>query len=122
MAKRMFDIPVVWMMAGTEHVEAETLPEALRIILEGPARPLPDNGWFISGSYEVEDTTTILEANGITSPLSVTETKLLVQELNIRFSKIYGTPNQELSSITNEELLEHLCVFRGEKVEIVQNG
>ena len=39
MAKRMFDIPVVWMMAGTEHVEAETLPEALRIILKGPARP-----------------------------------------------------------------------------------
>lgn len=119
MIKRTFDIPVVWMMAGTEHVEAETLPEALRIILEGPARPLPVDGQFISGSYEVEDTSRILEANGITPPLSVTETKLLVQELNIRFSKIYGTPNHELSSITNEELLEHLRVFRGEKVETV---
>ena len=114
MGKRIFDIPVTWMMAGTEHVEADTLPEALRTILEGPARSLPANARYISDSFQVGDTTDIMEANGIEIPLTITETDALVRELDIRFAKIKGMPDHMLAAVSSDALIEHLRIFRGE--------
>ncbi len=48
----IFNIPVVWMMAGTARVEANTLEEAEKKML-GPDTGLPD-GEYITDSIELD--------------------------------------------------------------------
>jgi hypothetical protein len=49
--KRTFQIPVVWTMSGVMLVEADDLDEAIRSADENP---LPMNGDYLEGSFEVQ--------------------------------------------------------------------
>jgi hypothetical protein len=46
-----YKIPVYWTMAGTMHVEADSLKEAIRKSID--VLPLPD-GDYVDGSFTVE--------------------------------------------------------------------
>lgn len=50
---KRFKIPVVWQMYGHVFVEAETLDEAFDIALSDRVG-LPDNGEYISASFEID--------------------------------------------------------------------
>lgn len=48
-------IPVVWSMVGVVKVEADTLSDAIKIAEDSDCViPLPDNGYFLDGSWEVD--------------------------------------------------------------------
>ena len=52
---KQWEIPVVWTMMGTIKVEAETLSEAIEIARDERGEiPIPDNGEFLDGSWEVD--------------------------------------------------------------------
>lgn len=63
MSKRIFDIPVTFQMWGVEHIEAETLQEAIDIAKSG-TRPLPTDRGYINDSYAIDDEA-LLEANDV---------------------------------------------------------
>jgi len=46
-----YKVPVVWQMYGYVEVEADSLAEAIH---EAEDAPLPDNGEYIEGSFEVD--------------------------------------------------------------------
>ena len=50
---KTYKIGVVWQMYGTVEVEANNLEEAIHI-LHSTDVPLPDNGEYIEGSFEVD--------------------------------------------------------------------
>ena len=50
---KTYNIGVVWQMYGTVEVEANNLEEAIHI-LHSTDVPLPDNGEYIEGSFEVD--------------------------------------------------------------------
>ena len=50
---KTYKIGVVWQMYGTVEVEANNLEEAIHI-LHSTDVPLPDNGEYIDGSFEVD--------------------------------------------------------------------
>ena len=49
---KTYKIPVVWQMHGYVEVEADSLSEAIR---EAQAAPLPEDGSYIEGSFEVDE-------------------------------------------------------------------
>ena len=51
---KTFKIPVVWQMMGTVEVQAESLDEAVKKVLDD-STPLPDDGDYIEGSFEVDE-------------------------------------------------------------------
>lgn len=52
---KTWKIPVVWQEMGVITVEADTLIEAIEIAKDDEGViPLPDNGSFIDGSWEVD--------------------------------------------------------------------
>lgn len=52
---KQWKIPVAWTMIGTVEVEADTLAEAIEIARDKRGKiPIPDNGEFLSGSWEVD--------------------------------------------------------------------
>ena len=50
---KTYKIGVVWQMYGTVDVKANNLEEAIHI-LHSTDVPLPDNGEYIDGSFEVD--------------------------------------------------------------------
>ena len=50
---KTYKIGVVWQMYGTVEVEANNLEEAIHI-LHSTDVPLPENGEYIEGSFEVD--------------------------------------------------------------------
>ena len=50
---KTYKIGVVWQMYGTVEVEANNLEEAIHI-LHSTDVPLPDNGEYIEGSFEID--------------------------------------------------------------------
>lgn len=50
---KTYKIGVVWQMYGTVEVEANNLEEAIHIVHSTDV-PLPDNGEYIEGSFEVD--------------------------------------------------------------------
>ena len=50
---KIYKIGVVWQMYGTVEVEANNLEEAIHI-LHSTDVPLPDNGEYIDGSFEID--------------------------------------------------------------------
>ena len=48
---KTYKIPVFWHMIATVEVEAESLDEAMQIVENNP---LPDNGEYLGGSFEVD--------------------------------------------------------------------
>lgn len=47
-------IPVLWEMASTIKIEANSLEEAIQIARDDENKlPLPENGYYIDGSWEV---------------------------------------------------------------------
>ena len=50
---KIYKIGVVWQMYGTVEVDANNLEEAIHI-LHSTDVPLPDNGEYIDGSFEVD--------------------------------------------------------------------
>ena len=50
---KTYKIGVVWQMYGTVEVEANNLEDAIHI-LHSTDVPLPDNGEYIEGSFEVD--------------------------------------------------------------------
>lgn len=54
---KTWKIPVCWTMMGTVSVEADTLEEAIEIARDDEGViPIPDNGDFLDGSWEVDCT------------------------------------------------------------------
>ena len=51
---KTWKIPVVWQMMGTVTVEANTLEEAMFIAENDDSIPLPNNGDFLDGSWELD--------------------------------------------------------------------
>ena len=52
---KTWKIPVVWQEMGVVKVEANTLAEAIEIARDDDgAIPIPDNGSFLDGSWEVD--------------------------------------------------------------------
>ena len=47
---KTYKIPVVWQMYGYVEVEAESMVEATLVAMDAP---LPDNGDYVDGSFEV---------------------------------------------------------------------
>ena len=52
--KKKFIIPVVWQMIGTITVEADSLEDAIEEAL-GDGTPLPTNGSYVEGSFDVDE-------------------------------------------------------------------
>ena len=50
---KTYKIGVVWQMYGTVEVEANNLEQAIHI-LHSTDVPLPDNGEYIDGSFEID--------------------------------------------------------------------
>ena len=50
---KTYKIGVVWQMYGTVEVEANNLEQAIHI-LHSTDVPLPDNGEYIEGSFEID--------------------------------------------------------------------
>ena len=50
---KTYKIGVVWQMYGTVEVEANNLEEAIHI-LHSTDVPLPENGEYIEGSFEID--------------------------------------------------------------------
>ena len=50
---KIYKIGVVWQMYGTVEVDANNLEEAIHI-LHSTDVPLPDNGEYIDGSFEID--------------------------------------------------------------------
>ena len=50
---KTYKIGVVWQMYGNVEVEANSLAEAIHIVHSTDV-PLPDNGEYIEGSFEVD--------------------------------------------------------------------
>ena len=50
---KTYNIGVVWQMYGTVEVEANNLEEAIHI-LHSTDVPLPENGEYIEGSFEID--------------------------------------------------------------------
>ena len=50
---KTYKIGVVWQMYGTVEIEANNLEQAIHI-LHSTDVPLPDNGEYIEGSFEVD--------------------------------------------------------------------
>ena len=54
---KTWKIPVCWTMMGTVCVEADTLEEAIELARDDAGViPIPDNGNFLDGSWEVDCT------------------------------------------------------------------
>lgn len=52
---KTWKIPVCWTMMGTVKVEANTLAEAIKIAKDDDGViPIPDDGTFLDGSWEVD--------------------------------------------------------------------
>lgn len=52
---KTWKIPVSWTMVGVVTVEADTLDKAIEIAQDDEGIiPLPDNGTFLDGSWEVD--------------------------------------------------------------------
>ncbi len=52
---KTWKIPVCWTMMGVVTVEADTLDKAIEIAQDDEGIiPLPDNGTFLDGSWEVD--------------------------------------------------------------------
>lgn len=52
---KTWKIPVCWTMMGVVTVEADTLDKAIKIAQDDEGIiPLPDNGTFLDGSWEVD--------------------------------------------------------------------
>lgn len=52
---KTWKIPVSWIMVGVVTVEADTLDKAIEIAQDDEGIiPLPDNGTFLDGSWEVD--------------------------------------------------------------------
>jgi len=49
---KTYKIPVVWQMYGYVEVEAESMVEATLVAMDAP---LPDNGDYVDGSFEVDE-------------------------------------------------------------------
>ena len=49
---KTYRVPVVWQMYGYVEVEADSVSEAIQAAM---AAPLPDDGSYIEGSFEVDD-------------------------------------------------------------------
>lgn len=115
--KRTFDIPVTWMMSGTERIEAETLPEAIAIA-QRPGRPLPKDQQYVDDSYQVEEelacTQNMPKGSG---SLRLHSTTTLLNELKVRTGRITGSPSATLSAYTSDEIQEYLWVCHGVKFE-----
>ncbi len=50
---KTWTIPVMYSMAGIVKIEANTLKEAIDIALNDDSIPLPNNSYYIDGSWEV---------------------------------------------------------------------
>lgn len=48
---KTYKVPVVWQMYGYVEVEADSLAEAIH---EADAAPLPEDGSYVEGSFEVD--------------------------------------------------------------------
>lgn len=54
---KTWKIPVCWTMMGTVCIEADTLEEAIELARDDAGViPIPDNGNFLDGSWEVDCT------------------------------------------------------------------
>jgi DNA polymerase elongation subunit (family B) len=51
---KTYKIPVVWQMMGTVEVQAESLDDAVEKVLDTSV-PLPEDGEYIEGSFEVDE-------------------------------------------------------------------
>ena len=49
---KTYKIPVVWQMYGYVEVQADSVAEAIH---EAKGAPLPEDGSYIEGSFEVDD-------------------------------------------------------------------
>jgi hypothetical protein len=49
---KTYKIPVVWQMYGYVEVQAESMVEATLVAMDAP---LPDNGDYVEGSFEVDE-------------------------------------------------------------------
>jgi hypothetical protein len=49
---KTYKIPVVWQMYGYVEVEADSMVEATLVAMDAP---LPDNGDYVEGSFEVDE-------------------------------------------------------------------
>ena len=49
---KTYKIPVVWQMYGYVEVEADSMSEATLVAMDAP---LPDNGDYVEGSFEVDE-------------------------------------------------------------------
>ena len=116
--KRTFDIPVTWMMSGTERIEAETLPEAIAIAQQ-PGRQLPKDQQYVDDSYQVEEelacTRNMPKGSG---SFHLHSTTTLLNELKVRTGLMAGPPSVALSAYTSDEIQEYLWVCHGVKFQM----
>ena len=50
---KTWTIPVCWEMFGTIEVEADTLSEAMKIAVEDETIELPDDDYYVDGSFDL---------------------------------------------------------------------
>ena len=110
--KKVYNIPVTFQMWGVEHIEADSLQEAVNIA-EGGSRPLPADRGYIEDSYRLDSETAIWEANDVDSAIVDVGEGGVVEELAQR--KKYGNEparwNPKLTHLTTDELRTFLKEF-----------
>ena len=61
---KTYRVPVVWQMYGYVEVEADSVAEAIH---EAKGAPLPEDGSYIEGSFEVDDSMIDEDWRGLTT-------------------------------------------------------
>ena len=117
---KTYKIPVVWQMIGHVEVQAESLDDAVEKVLDTSV-PLPEDGEYIEGSFEVDESVYSTEDDTDIEDYFTTGSHVNVTlfSTNGRFSGVIKGHNNGLIVVEDEdgatwEVEPHMVSFRSD--------
>jgi hypothetical protein len=115
---KTYKIPVVWQMHGYVEVEADSMSGAIH---EAQAAPLPDDGSYIEGSFEVDEAgiVDVVEDESLSDYYTVGSHVNVTFNTNGRFSGVIKGHNIGFIVVEDEdgtlwEVEPHMVSFRSD--------
>ncbi len=116
---KTYKIPVVWQMMGTVEVQAESLDDAVEKVLDTSV-PLPEDGEYIEGSFEVDESVySLQEDESLSDYYTVGSHVNVTFNTNDRFSGVIKGHNCGSIVVEDEdgatwEVEPHMVSFRSD--------
>jgi hypothetical protein len=116
---KTYKIPVVWQMMGTVEVQAESLDDAVGKVLDTSV-PLPEDGEYIEGSFEVDESVySLQEDESLSDYYTVGSHVNVTFNTNDRFSGVIKGHNCGFIVVEDEdgatwEVEPHMVSFRSD--------